>query len=54
MIAQDYKEYKNLYKFFQDTENIFQKDRFDGKVLYTLSMLTFFVIAMIFLNFYVG
>jgi hypothetical protein len=45
ILAQNYSEYKSLYKFFDETENIYQKEVKFRKILNTISV---FVLAILF------
>ena len=54
IVAENYSEYKTLFKFFNDAENIYQKNAIYQKITNTLSILVLWVLFLVIINVYIG
>ena len=53
VIAQNYEEYKTVFRFFDDIKKIYIEGDIFKKVLNTLSIFVFWIIVLIVLNLYI-
>ena len=54
VVAESYSEYKTLFKFFDDAENIYQKNDIYQKITNTLSIFVFWILFLVIVNVYIG